>query len=171
MIARVPSWLCSATHSPQPAAQDFSGSAPKLTTNMHLQLASTFFGLQEIANQVSASRPKSGPSLQPGSRPPHTPLTVEAEMLTKMRARAGEGITMLEAPTFVLQAFKTVTGTLFFLTADPHTPNLRPLLQQVYVLYCDFVLKNPFHQADMPIRSELFDTNLSALIQRARPER
>jgi hypothetical protein len=157
VIARVPSWLCSATHSPQPAAQDFSGSAPKLTTNMHLQLASTFFGLQEIANQVSASRPKSGPSLQPGSRPPHTPLTVEAEMLTKMRARAGEGITMLEAPTFV--------------TADPHTPNLRPLLQQVYVLYCDFVLKNPFHQADMPIRSELFDTNLSALIQRARPER
>ena len=93
--------------------------------------------LQEIATQVSAVQPNST-----------------------------EGITTLEAPTFILQAFKTVTGTLFFLTADPHTPNLQALLHQTYVLYCDFVLKNPFHQADMPIRSELFEMNLSALVQR-----
>ena len=44
------------------------------------------------------------------------------------------------------------TGTLFFVTADPHTPHLKPLLRAVYSLYCDFVLKNPFHQMDMPVR-------------------
>lgn len=93
--------------------------------------------LQEIATQVSAVQPNSA-----------------------------EGITVLESPTFVLHAFKTVTGTLFFLTADPHTPNLHTILRQTYVIYCDFVLKNPFHQADMPIRSELFELNLSALVQR-----
>ena len=45
-------------------------------------------------------------------------------------------------------------------------PNLKALLQRIYVLYSDFVMKNPFHQLDMPIRSELFDLHLDALIAR-----
>jgi hypothetical protein len=63
------------------------------------------------------------------------------------------GIETLECPTFILQAFRTVTGALFFLTAEPHTPNLKALLQRIYVLYSDYVMKNPFHQLDMPIRT------------------
>ena len=95
--------------------------------------------MQEIANQVSTKRPVSANAC---------------------------GIEMLEAPTFVLQAFRTVTGALFFLTAEPHTPNLKPLLQEIYKVYSDFVMKNPFHQLDMPIRSQLFDIHLDQLIQR-----
>jgi|EP01043_Picozoa_sp_COSAG02_P069069 hypothetical protein len=95
--------------------------------------------MQEIANQVSSKRPVSANAC---------------------------GIETLECPTFILQAFRTVTGALFFLTAEPHTPNLKALLQRIYVLYSDFVMKNPFHQLDMPIRSELFDINLAALIAR-----
>jgi hypothetical protein len=30
----------------------------------------------------------------------------------------------------------------------------------VYDLYCDYVLKNPFHETDQVIKSELFDQNL-----------
>ena len=95
--------------------------------------------MQEIANQVSSKRPVSANAC---------------------------GIETLECPTFVLQAFRTVTGALFFLTAEPRTPNLKALLQRIYVLYSDYVMKNPFHQLDMPIRSELFDINLAALIER-----
>ena len=36
----------------------------------------------------------------------------------------------------------------------------------VQVLYSDYVMKNPFHQLEMPVRSELFDINLNALVQR-----
>ena len=34
----------------------------------------------------------------------------------------------------------------------------------VYELYCDYVLKNPFHEMDQVIKSELFDQNLLALL-------
>jgi hypothetical protein len=35
----------------------------------------------------------------------------------------------------------------------------------VYDLYCDYVQKNPFHETDQVIKSELFDTNLVAGMQ------
>ena len=55
--------------------------------------------MQEIANQVSTKRPVSANAC---------------------------GIETLEAPTFVLQAFRTVTGALFFLTAEPPAGVGRP---------------------------------------------
>ena len=33
-------------------------------------------------------------------------------------------------------------------------------LCRIYDLYCDYVLKNPFYEVEMPIRCELFDSNL-----------
>ena len=41
---------------------------------------------------------------------------------------------------------------------------LFPWLRRVYDLYCDYVLKNPFYEVEMPIRCELFDQNLFRLI-------
>ena len=49
--------------------------------------------MQEIANQVSSKRPVSANAC---------------------------GIETLECDTFILQAFRTVTGALFFLTADEY---------------------------------------------------
>ncbi len=37
-------------------------------------------------------------------------------------------------------------------------------LCRVYELYGDYVLKNPFHEMDQVIKSELFDQNLVAAI-------
>lgn len=34
------------------------------------------------------------------------------------------------------------------------------MLCRVYELYNNFVLKNPFYEVEMPVRCELFDTNL-----------
>ena len=38
------------------------------------------------------------------------------------------------------------------------------LRRRVYELYTDYVLKNPFYEMEMPIRCELFDTNLIGTI-------
>lgn len=69
--------------------------------------------------------------------------------------------------------------------ATPKSPALDEVLQRIYSLYTDFVLKvrmreraapgaglrrprrpppqNPFYEMDMPIRCELFDTHLAKL--------
>lgn len=39
------------------------------------------------------------------------------------------------------------------------------LLKRIYELYADYVLKNPFYSLDMPIRCDLFDTNLQSLLE------
>lgn len=51
--------------------------------------------------------------------------------------------------------------------ADPSHTALEPLLKKIYELYADFALKNPFYSLEMPIRCELFDTNLQALLEQA----
>jgi hypothetical protein len=38
------------------------------------------------------------------------------------------------------------------------------LLQKVYEAYADAVMKNPFHTPEMPIRSEGFNTKITALL-------
>ncbi len=36
--------------------------------------------------------------------------------------------------------------------------------RRVYELYNNYVLKNPFYEVEMPVRCELFDTNLAATV-------
>jgi len=48
--------------------------------------------------------------------------------------------------------------------AEPMVSNLDNLLRQIYSLYSDFVLKNPFYELDMPIQCELFNNKVDALI-------
>jgi hypothetical protein len=40
------------------------------------------------------------------------------------------------------------------------------ILSDIYVLYSDYVLKNPFFEMDMPIRCDLFNKHLDALFKR-----
>lgn len=49
--------------------------------------------------------------------------------------------------------------------AEPIQLGMDTLLRRIYELYADYVLKNPFYSLDMPIRCELFDTNLQALVE------
>jgi len=72
---------------------------------------------------------------------------------------------LLEADTFVMQSFDTPTGLKFFLTADPDSKHLDQVLKEVYVLYSDFVLKNPFYELDMPIHCEKFEQKLQKLAE------
>ena len=69
----------------------------------------------------------------------------------------------LDADNLVLHSFDTPTGLKFFVTAEPDARDLDRLLRDVYMLYSDAVLKNPFYEADMPIHCERFDTELTKL--------
>lgn len=51
--------------------------------------------------------------------------------------------------------------------ADPTHTGLEQFLKKMYELYADYALKNPFYSLEMPIRCELFDTNLQALLEQA----
>jgi len=58
----------------------------------------------------------------------------------------------------------TATGTKFVLLTSLAEPAVNTMLQKVYETYADSVMKNPFHTPEMPIRSEGFDTRITALL-------
>ena len=39
-------------------------------------------------------------------------------------------------------------------------------LTEIYILYCDCSLKDPFYELEMPIRSTLFTQSVDALMER-----
>ncbi|CEM17410.1 unnamed protein product [Vitrella brassicaformis CCMP3155] len=110
----------------------------KLTANDRIRLASTFHGLSAIAAQIS---------------PVNTSKRLPFGFLQTT------GISLIEAEGFRIQCFETLTGLKFFAVASSTFPAviLDSFLKQVYEVYTDYVLKNPFHDIDMPIRCELFD--------------
>lgn len=80
----------------------------------------------------------------------------------------GGGIELLEAETFDLHCFQTLTGTKFFMATEPGAQGVPLLLHQIYDMYADYVLKNPFYEIEMPIRCELFDINLAVTVKKDR---
>ena len=102
-------------------------------------------------------------------------------------AGADDGIEEIRASGMILQCFQTVTGIKFVITvavSDPPNHNnnnsnnnnnsineplvsstLRDVLKEIYVLYTECVLKDPFYELEMPIRSDLFVQGVDLLIQ------
>lgn len=74
------------------------------------------------------------------------------------------GIQELDTDTFKLTCTQTVTGVKFMVVCDPKQMGVDQLLEKIYELYADFALKNPFYSLEMPIRADLFETNLQVAI-------
>ena len=108
----------------------------KLGGNDYLRLGSTFHGLHAIMRQLC---PVSGPNIG--------------------------GIKTLDADGFRLECLQTLTGTKFFIIAEPRASNLDVVLHHIYQLYTDYVLKSPFYEPEMPIKCELFDVHLTKLVR------
>lgn len=77
------------------------------------------------------------------------------------------GIELLEADTFRLHCFQTLTGVKLMCVCDPQHQGVEPLLRRIYELYADYALKNPFYSLEMPIRCELFETGLQQLLDQS----
>lgn len=81
-------------------------------------------------------------------------------------AGADDGIEEISAGGLVLRCYQTVTGIKFVITAEPSTnANVDQVLREIYVLYTECVLKDPFYELEMPIRSELFVRAVDSLIE------
>lgn len=105
---------------------------PVIDFNDKLRLASSWFGMCGISSQLS---PQAGSQLG--------------------------GTHVLRADTFDLHSYQTLTGTTFMMvTSRNHKDAMRMLKDTVYRLYCDYVLKNPFYEADQVIKSSLFDSKI-----------
>lgn len=76
------------------------------------------------------------------------------------------GITSIDAPTFSLYCLETLTGLKLFLTARPKMESTaQAFLGRAYEAYAEYALKNPFYEADMPIRIKFFDVALERALR------
>jgi hypothetical protein len=67
----------------------------------------------------------------------------------------------------VLRCLQTRTGIKFVVTAEPaQASQMNEVLNEIYVCYADCVLKDPFYELEMPIRSELFVQAVDAVIEK-----
>jgi trafficking protein particle complex subunit 4 len=94
-------------------------------------------------------------------------LTPSAVTLASPPTRAAPltGLEVLESGLFRMTCFQTVSGTKFLLFTEPQQPNVDRIMGRVNELFADYVLKNPFYQAEMPVRCEAFDRHLAAYVR------
>jgi len=119
-------------------------SAPRIGTNEWLRIGSTFHSLYAICAEAS-------------------PLKLPRN---KNSSGADDGIEEIQGGGIILKCLQTRTGIKFVLTAEPGTPDLDTVLREIYVLYSDCALKDPFYELEMPIRCELFTNAVDYLIER-----
>jgi hypothetical protein len=127
---------------------DFRPGLNKLSANEYLMLAGTVHGVFAIASKI-------------------TPTALKL----KGNSQGKSGLRAIETSSFTMFISQTVTGIKFLLIASPSTDDLEraieaadAVLQKVYCLYADYVMKNPFHSLEMPIRARLFDRKVTELI-------
>ncbi|CAE1225188.1 TRAPPC4 [Acanthosepion pharaonis] len=94
----------------------------------------------------------------------HSLYTISCQLSPEPRS---SGIEMLETDTFKLHCFQSMTGIKFIALTDPRQVGVDQLLKKLYEVYSDYALKNPFYSLDMPIRCELFETNLQVCIEQS----
>jgi len=75
------------------------------------------------------------------------------------------GVQIIEAETFKVNIYLTPTGTKFVLITSLTDTTGDAALQRIYESYADFVMKNPFHTPEMPIRTEKFDIKVAEIIK------
>jgi hypothetical protein len=121
-----------------------SSKAPKIGINEWLRIGSTFHSLHAIAPEASPLKTPNG----------------------KSASGADDGIEEIVAGAMHLQCLQTRTGIKFVVTAERGTPDMDAALREIYILYTECVIKDPFYELDMPIRADLFTQAVTTLIDR-----
>ncbi|GMG20520.1 unnamed protein product [Ambrosiozyma monospora] len=112
----------------------------KQNSNDYLVIAGTLHGVHAISSKITP----------PESVKPNNTSKYNSNKL---------GLRCISTELFNIHVNQTVTGLkiILFTSPDVTSPKAYPLYQRVYEYYCDYVLKNPFYNLDMPIRARLFD--------------
>ena len=90
---------------------------------------------------------------------------MHAMLATLSPVPSSSGIEQLVAEAFKLTCRQTATGVKFYIVTDRAHADVdaHSLLDRVYALYTDYVLKNPFYAVDQPIRCAKFDSAVAKL--------
>ena len=130
---------------------------PKLDGNDYLRLASAFHAFYVISTQLcpKPNLPPSGLFIRPD--------IIHSSFLCVFFSFTG--IHVLDTNTFRLCCMQTLTGIKFWVTADPTDTNLDEILNEAYIAYCDWCLKNPFYELEQIIKQNAkFDSALNAIV-------
>lgn len=94
-------------------------------------------------------------------------LQINKNIKEQTKLRQAGPVEIMETDNFRLNCFQTLTGLKIIIISDLSNlgPNKEIILKKIYDLYTDYALKNPFYSLDMPIRCELFDSNLQLLLE------
>ncbi|KAJ2662650.1 hypothetical protein IWW48_001708 [Coemansia sp. RSA 1200] len=111
----------------------------QLSSNEALIFAGTFHGIHALASRIAPTAKTTG---------------------TK-----DTGIQTIDTKNFRLHCFQTPTGIKFIAATDLLHTRLTETLTRIYELYCDYALKSPFYNLEMPVRSDMFDAKLLQLVQ------
>jgi len=126
---------------------------PHLTSNEYLVLAGTLHGIHAITSRLSPIGPSSGVQVLEGE-------TFKLNLLL-----THTGTTVLPFNRIAPRSYPlSCLGTKFVLLTSLVESTADVMLQKVYEIYAEAVMKNPFHTPEMPIRTEGFDTKITALL-------
>ncbi|KAJ2808476.1 hypothetical protein H4S07_003414 [Coemansia furcata] len=120
-------------------SKNFTQQVAQLSSNEALIFAGTFHGIHALASRISPA--------------------------PKRDSVKDTGIQSIDTKNFRIHCYQTPTGIKFIAVTDLLQTKLSGALNKAYTLYCDYALKNPFYNLEMPIRSEMFDTKLHQLVQ------
>lgn len=160
--------------------KDVNPGIAKLTANDYLVLAGTLHSVHAIATNL---KPVECRSLN------ETAQTVNGQILSSGKASSPNvnnlGLQHVDTDYFSLYVFQTLTGIKFVLVTSPvakqdhshESPlstkgelrkqyeSVEEYFKQLYVLYCDYVMKDPFYSTDMPIKSTLFEAKIKSVCE------
>lgn len=162
--------------------RDFDSSLQKLNANEYLVLASTLHGVHAIASKLTPNVSSEGEG------PPKRNAKLLATGKSQDSNNNYSGLQSIETDFFNLFVFQTLTGVKFILVTSPNpvVHNIQPLVSQsvsskgelekqkeeadqlyrrLYVIYADYVMKDPFYTLDMPIKGNLFDQRVCELFK------
>ncbi|KAJ5937563.1 hypothetical protein N7454_003905 [Penicillium verhagenii] len=144
--------------------REFQAGLHKLSTNDYLVLAGTFHGVHAITRSITPKIPlQTTASPVPSSPGANHPST--SGYSYPVPGVPVSGLEQLETDKFRLTCFQTLTGTKFLLFTDPVSGSVDSIINKIYELYADYVMKNPFYQLEMPVRCEAFDRHLGAWLR------
>ncbi|KAJ5424964.1 hypothetical protein N7465_000034 [Penicillium sp. CMV-2018d] len=145
--------------------REFQSGLRNLSTNDYLVLAGTFHGVHAITRSITPKIPISQPAPSPATSSTGTTAPAASSYSYPNPGVPVSGLDYLETDKFRLTCFQTLTGTKFLLFTDPLTGSVDTIIQKIYELYADYVMKNPFYQIEMPVRCEAFDRHLGAWLR------
>lgn len=167
---------------------DINTGLNKLSANDYLVLAGTLHGVHAIGSKLTSTFRNKDTGLILENNNSSILSTGRSQNPNTNKT----GLQSIETDLFNLYLFQSLSGLKFIIitTPNPIVHNLQPInttnqgplipsrgelikqnelvteiFKRVYLLYSDYVMKDPFYSLDMPIKSALFDLKVAELIQ------